>query len=400
LAKKARAMRIGERAHTDGSPERLVAARTLGVTHDEAAEVVRTAFLRRLREQKFFPDREDAEAFAVLVGRPVPRSRLLEVAETRKWAELSAQVEAFATAFFSLGPSERQTRWAQLKGACRGHKGLDRRLQGLERGLALGPDDGRDSVPDVERIAAHCRELFVLAPRARAIRRQGLLDELRIAPPGEARRWSAAAKALQKRHRATAALAPEFLDGLRTTRRSRPRRPPPVRFDRVLRTPLERKGWPIIVFVALVVLAGRLAERTGSRVDATGRSSPSAGPAVAWGDFRVSSRYSVIRERLQRELAAMGWRADEQVVDDVVAEFAGDRLIALPFLGTEAQVKAEFVHDRERLGDALQKHGIVLDTDALEHLMRTCVNRTYLVAPDPHDGVGDRRQQTHVRGVQ
>jgi hypothetical protein len=384
-------MGTGELDSSDGLRRRLAAAEILGLAPEATPEAARMAFLRRLQEAQFVPGKDEIEAFAILAGRTVPRSRVLEAAEAAQAVQLAGRVEAFAADFFSLAVPERHARWTQLVAACQGHGHLERRLRQLEQGLTLTRDDARDDASQTATLAAHCRELFVLPDRRRALRRQELVEQLRAGCDAEAARWARTAKALRRSHPAIARIAPEFVDALTARWRPHIRRRVLTRDGRDVKIHVGSRVW---LFGALGVLCiGVLAALTKKDVEDEKSSLVRRFPMMKQ-DPGLSILHSGMRDRFQRELAALGYQIHVQVINDVVAEFTADSLRSLPFFGTEEEVKAEFVHDRERLGEALQKHGIVLDTEALEHLMKTCANRVYMVAPAPPDGVGSWRQQT------
>ncbi len=153
----------------------------------------RAPSLRRLSAHDFLPPVEQVAALNALTGTTLPTGR--DDGEPRR-----DEVEAFAQTFWSLAPGERLVAWAELsrRGAAPG------RLRELEPGLDVAAAPLAD--PVAEELAEQFRALFVLSPRARALRRNAWLLE-RAADAGK---WRAALVAVQRDAPALVALEPQL----------------------------------------------------------------------------------------------------------------------------------------------------------------------------------------------
>jgi hypothetical protein len=140
---------------------RTAAAAALGVPPDATPAAAAGAFLGSLPGDEFVPSPERVAAVNALA---------LAAAPVDPDADLgpAAAVEDFAQRFWALPPAERREEWAALGAGVRPGP-VAERLAALRAGL----DVTADPVPDAaaEEVAGVARELFVLPPRARAVRR-------------------------------------------------------------------------------------------------------------------------------------------------------------------------------------------------------------------------------------
>lgn len=170
-------------------------AAALRVPESASADDALAALLRALPETEFVPPAERVAAANALAGTAAPVGRAFDVEEA-----LRDEVTGFAARFWSLAPPDRLVAWADLS-----RRGADAvRLRELEPGLDVAVSTLAD--PAAEELAALVRELFVLPPRARAIRRnQWLLEHA-----ADADAWRAAHAALLRDAPALAALEPRL----------------------------------------------------------------------------------------------------------------------------------------------------------------------------------------------
>jgi len=159
------------------------------------AALAAAAFLRSLPGDEFLPSAERAAAVNVLAGTSVPVGRGPDV-ERRLRVELGA----FEAGYWALAPSDRLVAWADLS-----RRGADvARLRELEPGLDVSASVLAD--PAAEALADLVRVLFVLPPRARAIRRNAwLLDQT-----AQVEKWHAALVVVQRDAPALIALEPQL----------------------------------------------------------------------------------------------------------------------------------------------------------------------------------------------
>jgi hypothetical protein len=178
-------------------------AEQLSVPANATQEAALAAFLRALPGDDFLPAAERVAAVNALAEAAAPVGQDYGVVRL-----LSDELDEFATRYWTLDPETRLATWSELsrRGAS------EPRLRELEPGLDLRTDSLTD--PDADELARLFRELFVLPPRDRAIRRNTWLLENAM----DAVRWRAAlavlageapeVPALDARFRAT--LDPDF----------------------------------------------------------------------------------------------------------------------------------------------------------------------------------------------
>lgn len=148
-------------------PPRARAVAVLRVPPDCTPADARAAFLRRVAADGFVPPEACVAAANRLAGTAVPLSAggaEVEVAHFRN------EIEAFAAAYWSLPPADRRARWAGLSAGATDEPPAAR-LRGLEAGLDLAVEPHPN--PLAEEVAGAVRELYVLGPRGRAVRRAG-----------------------------------------------------------------------------------------------------------------------------------------------------------------------------------------------------------------------------------
>ncbi|WP_439621922.1 hypothetical protein [Gemmata sp.] len=140
---------------------RTAAAAALGVPPDAPPAAAVGAFLVSLPGDEFVPSPERVAAVNALALAAAPVDPDTDLGP-------AAAVGDFARRFWSLPPAERREEWAAL-GAGVPPGPLTERLAALRAGL----DVTAEPVPDAaaEEVAGVARELFVLPPRARAVRR-------------------------------------------------------------------------------------------------------------------------------------------------------------------------------------------------------------------------------------
>lgn len=161
----------------------------LGAPATATPDEARAAFLRALPDAEFVPYTGSAAALNALAGTAVPVGDGETARET-----VRAEVAALAAGFWELDPPARRAAWEALKARTTG--GDAARLRALEPGLTVVTDPLPN--PEAEELAQLVRELFVLPPRARGLRR----NEWLAVHTRDSLRWCAAQKML-------AALAPE-----------------------------------------------------------------------------------------------------------------------------------------------------------------------------------------------
>jgi hypothetical protein len=229
------------------------AAEQLGVSAESSAEAVRSAFLRELEPFDFVPPEPVQQAFHALTRR-APAPLVAAEAETT----LRGEVEAFAESFFTLPCTERQSQWRDLNARAETFPAVKARLQQLRLGLAISPEV-RDPEPRVRQLAGDVCALFVLRPAERAQRRQALRRGwLEHMSP-----WEDAARALQRRHPATADLEPDLVSWLASwdfhqqrlaLRRLKQPRVPPAQNQPAANPAQDADGWKGGFWLAVLVL--------------------------------------------------------------------------------------------------------------------------------------------------
>lgn len=153
------------------------AAAALDVPADATPDAARAAFLRKLADADFAPPEGWVAAVNRLGGANVPLSpdAVADAADA-----VRDEVDAFAAAFWSLTPEVRRATWSDLHARCPAGPTAAFLLH-LEIGLSAPTAPLPD--PATEELAAFARELFVLRPRPRAVRRGEWLSEHAAAGP-------------------------------------------------------------------------------------------------------------------------------------------------------------------------------------------------------------------------
>ncbi len=171
------------------------AAEVLSVPVDTTAGAATRAFLAGLPTTDFVPSGESVAALNTLVGLAVPTDG------DNASLTLREEVEEFARRYWSLAPEDRLAAWLALN-ARSPDDSTATRLLTLEAGLKLPGTPFPDSA--AERIVAIARELYVLPPRERAIRR----NEWLLANAAIHKESIAIAAGIRKNQSAFAALDP------------------------------------------------------------------------------------------------------------------------------------------------------------------------------------------------
>ncbi len=141
------------------------AAAALGVPPDADPAAVREAFLRKLADADYAPPEGWVAGVNRLGGTAIPLSCEAVASEADAVRD---EIDAFAAGFWGMDPDARRAKWNDLHARCPAGPSAAF-LNQLELGLGVAavphPDEG------VEAVASLARELFVLRPRPRAVRR-------------------------------------------------------------------------------------------------------------------------------------------------------------------------------------------------------------------------------------
>lgn len=188
-------------------PSRRQAAATLGLPPDADEAAVRAAFLKRLAADDFVPP----EGQAAAVNR-LSRFRLPMSAEAKRESAgyERANLELFVQHFWRLAPAERARTWERLDLHCsdpESRQVLARLKPGLDVPVIRHEDWNAD------KLAAFVREIFLLPPRERAVRRMEWLAE-QVAGPALVER----VRLLRRHDAGTALLDPLLLNDLQQAR--------------------------------------------------------------------------------------------------------------------------------------------------------------------------------------
>ncbi len=161
----------------------------------DAPNEAAAAFLRGLPDEGFLPSSERVAAANALAGTAAPVGRAPDVERL-----LRDELGTFAARYWALTPAERRGAWIDLA-----RRGADAtRLRELEPGLDVPAPALAD--PTAEALAALVRALFVMPPRARAIRRNTWLLEHAT----EVVKWRTALAVVQRDAPALSALEPRL----------------------------------------------------------------------------------------------------------------------------------------------------------------------------------------------
>jgi hypothetical protein len=154
---------------------RSLAAAALEIPPDSDAAAAWAAFLAALPRCGFAPEERAVAAAAVLAGARLPRSLGME-AEQAEFER--ADLDGFLAKYWLLEPPVRRRRWRELDEAC-GDFDVRAVLARIEPGLDVPTKRHEDWA--IDKLAQFVREGFLLAPRARSIRRwEWIADQ----PPG------------------------------------------------------------------------------------------------------------------------------------------------------------------------------------------------------------------------
>jgi hypothetical protein len=176
------------------------AAERLSVPVGATPGAVTSHFLVELPRTGFVPSSDSVAALNSLVGLGLP-------VESESRPSLREEVEEFARQYWVLVPGERMKAWLTLCTRSPDDPTANRLLT-LQSGLELPGTPFPDT--KIEHIAAIARELYVLPPRERAIRR----NEWLLANTKRHGELIATAAAMKKDHPAFAALDPDLITRL------------------------------------------------------------------------------------------------------------------------------------------------------------------------------------------
>lgn len=261
----------------------------LDPTPDPAA--ARAEFLRRLAASGFLPAPAVVAAFNAVTGSTLPDGRTAGEADPDDRAPLRDDVDGFAAAYWSLSPTERLARWAGLMTRCGPvEDAIAARLWQLETGLEV--EVKTDPNPVIAAVAALIRELYLLPPRPRAVRRNRWL-----ADRGDLHELAEPARDLAATDEALAALEPTLVARLCGGRAVpppvTPGEPPPDNFSTIRSTsapataaagagPGGRMGLALGVFVVLQCLRLMVGQTSGNAGPAA---VPAPPPVATWPSF-------------------------------------------------------------------------------------------------------------------
>jgi hypothetical protein len=255
----------------DPVAERCLAAQELGLPSSAGSAEARGAFLRLLPAADFVPPPDWLCAYEALAEQRLPGMENGSEARALLTEEecLRDDVEAFAAEFFSLGVSERQSRWQELDGPCAAFAGLAARLRDLKPGLAIDqwPEEGADFL--VIRLAAHIRDLFPQRPLPRALKRQAVIADMKH----EMATWQPAARRLSNRFPAIAGLEPELIRRLSAGPAQRKQRapvpapapPPPIPTSYDTKGSGKGAGAAVGILISIVIAVVQIANSQRNR---------------------------------------------------------------------------------------------------------------------------------------
>jgi hypothetical protein len=158
----------------DARPQRRWARKQLTLPGDAPPERCRSAVLEQLEEENFLPAETMHECAWILedellgiAGQPQPRF----LASERE--RMGREIAAFAAVFFQVDPPDRLRRWNELRASA--NFGVHVAwLELLKPGLAWPCATVTLDSPVANRLVQHLRELFVLLPPQRALRRRAM----------------------------------------------------------------------------------------------------------------------------------------------------------------------------------------------------------------------------------
>ncbi len=202
-------MSVGNKLPSELS-KRAWAAEVLGTAAYGAPADFTAAFLRRLAEEDFVPPTDLRSAWEA-VRSNADSSRRLPAFERSVEEQLQAAIEEFAARFFALPRPKRVERWHALFVRAKDLPGCRARLEALQPGLKIDPNELGPLEPQVAALAKASMELFVLPPSRRALRRR---EFMRTQLTGDEAAWLTAAGKLLKQAPALAGLAPDLVEQL------------------------------------------------------------------------------------------------------------------------------------------------------------------------------------------
>jgi hypothetical protein len=177
---------------------------------------LRSALVKRLPSYRFVPSaplfyaaRSQVETLSDAVAKRVESTVIAEVD-----ASMGTEVEDFCSGFFSINCQLRREKWHELRRRTAASPHLSKRLDALHAGLDVDFETVHPGRDELKQIVDVMRELFVLTPADRALRRQAFLT---TCERGRAK-WRAASWRLARRFPKVADLDPYLLKQLRSLR--------------------------------------------------------------------------------------------------------------------------------------------------------------------------------------
>jgi hypothetical protein len=154
------------------------AAELLGVPVETDPAAARATFLARLERVEFAPPAHWCAGLGMLAGNAgTARLAADEIAEARR-QDLSAEVDRFSEAYWSLAPSKRDARWRSLRERCAAEPPLRLHLEHLAIGLDIEAPEFEHLEEPANLLAELIRDLYPLSPPERVRRRQAWFDQL------------------------------------------------------------------------------------------------------------------------------------------------------------------------------------------------------------------------------
>jgi hypothetical protein len=344
--------------------ERL-AEEILGVDAGSSPAAAQAAVLRHILDTDFVPSPRGREAIEVLCGRNLAaESRIENDARGKVAAQLRGEVETFTASFFGLLPGRRLERWQALRAACAADPTLLSRLSALAPGLHVDRSTIEDRSESALVLVDSICEMFVMPPRARAIRRLELSDKLGWGTKRSIAKWPPAANRVKKRHPEIAALEPELL--ARLSSRVISDRVTKSRAATALTQNAPRSYVWLVIFV--VITLSRIATWLPTSQRSSSSGSPAISPAPSERQIAETLR-GYIKPALERALRDESVAFDPSRLDRVVAVLP-DAALRVKTYREDAPPTSDQAYATAELGRALRNAGITLDEKQLDSVAR------------------------------